>query len=235
MIRTIKGIFLSLQSAANAVRMKLAIRFSKTSLTVRLIALVKRWSLRLALTTLAAGLSLQLGSLAHASSIQQRAISEVAGQAALIFVGVVVDKQVKAQANGTHTLVTFSIDEIIKGDYKRDSLVLDFAGGEMGDQSQVISGLVYPESGESGIYFVESLDQLLVNPLLGWSQGHFKLKEGKVYSNELKPVVDLQPFAPKAQANQLSEGFANGIELGGEQDIAMDKELFIQSLRVLVK
>src|SRR5690606_25820734 len=36
-----------------------------------------------------------------------------------------------------------------------------------------------PEEGETGIYFIESLDGSFINPLLGWWQGHFLVHDNE--------------------------------------------------------
>jgi len=173
----------------------------------------------------------------HASSIQKRALSELAEQAVLVFEGKVTKVATKLSASGssTYTLVTFSVKDVIKGDYQDNEVVLDFAGGSVESMQQHIDGLVYPKLDEAGIYFVESLDKKLVNPLLGWSQGHFKLKNNRVYSNSFKPVTGVQPFARKALPNDLSEGFANGVTLGKERDSAIDKKDFIDTIKLLAR
>ena len=39
----------------------------------------------------------------------------------------------------------------------------------------VITDMRMPEIGESGIYFIETLGQQQVHPLIGWQQGHYRV------------------------------------------------------------
>ena len=53
----------------------------------------------------------------------------------------------------------------------------------------------HPESQRRGHYFVESVNRNLVNPLLGWSQGHYLIYEQngerRVSTVNDKPVTDV--------------------------------------------
>lgn len=86
--------------------------------------------------------------------------------------------------------------DVIKGDYSGDSLELKFMGGAFNGQMVEISGLVMPAEGEQGIYFVESLNTDMINPLLGWSQGHYLIvdDEGvrRMSTVDHLPVIDVQ-------------------------------------------
>ncbi len=72
---------------------------------------------------------------------------------------------------------------------------------------------------ESGVYFVESLHASQVNPLVGWSQGHFLIEpqaggEAGVLTAHHEPVlaVDAADAAPVTAAmNTFSKGVAKGV------------------------
>ncbi|MCG8414596.1 MAG: hypothetical protein MI746_10305, partial [Pseudomonadales bacterium] len=53
-----------------------------------------------------------------------------------------------------------------------------------------------PKVDEEGVYFVESTSRDLINPLLGWSQGHFLIVddegERRITTSNLRPVTDVQ-------------------------------------------
>ena len=131
-----------------------------------------------------------------ATTILGMNIDEVAQDAELIFEGKVVEHNVREKAAGMIvTYVTFRIEELIKGEYDETLLELKFTGGRLGRQIMEISGLRIPSPNEEGIYFVESVNRNLVNPLLGWSQGHYLIYEQngerKVSTVNDRPVADV--------------------------------------------
>ena len=131
-----------------------------------------------------------------ATTILGMNIDEVAQDAELIFEGKVVEHNVRENAAGMIvTYVTFRIEELIKGEYDETLLELKFTGGRLGGQIMEISGLRIPSPNEEGIYFVESVNRNLVNPLLGWSQGHYliyeKNGERRVSTINDRPVKDV--------------------------------------------
>ncbi|MEC8803769.1 MAG: hypothetical protein VXX24_03275, partial [Pseudomonadota bacterium] len=98
--------------------------------------------------------------------------------AEIIFEGKVVEHNVRENDMGMIvTYVTFRIEELIKGEYDEQLLELKFTGGRLDEQIMEVSGLRIPSPNEEGIYFVESVNRNLVNPLLGWSQGHYLIYE----------------------------------------------------------
>ena len=132
----------------------------------------------------------------EATTILGMNIDEVAQGAELIFEGKVVEHNVRENAAGMIvTYVTFRIEELIKGEYDEPLLELKFTGGRLGGQIMEISGLRIPSPNEEGIYFVESVNRNLVNPLLGWSQGHYLIYEEsgerRVSTVHDRPVTDV--------------------------------------------
>lgn len=136
---------------------------------------------------------------ANATSLFSMSIDEVAGKARLVFEGTVLNREARVDtASGIiYTYITFAVDEVIKGSFSGDQLELRFTGGEVNGEIVEVSGLTLPAAAEQGIYFVESLGRDLVNPLLGWSQGHYLIVEHdgeqQVTSNDRKPVTSVQP------------------------------------------
>ncbi len=131
-----------------------------------------------------------------ATTILGMNIDQVAQDAELIFEGKVVEHNVRENAAGMIvTYVTFRIEELIKGEYDEPLLELKFTGGRLGGQIMEIKGLRIPSPHEEGIYFVESVIRNLVNPLLGWSQGHYLIYEQngerKVSTVNDRPVTDV--------------------------------------------
>ena len=132
-----------------------------------------------------------------ATTILGMDIDEIANQAELIFEGEVLVRETR-QNNNTgiiNTYVTFQISDIVKGEFNGDSIELKFMGGTFQEQTVHVSGLTIPSEGEHGIYFVESLNLDLINPLLGWSQGHFIIierdLEARISTIDHKPVIQV--------------------------------------------
>ncbi len=131
-----------------------------------------------------------------ATTILGMDIDAMASDAELVFEGQVLEHSVQENAAGiVVTYVTFQINDVIKGSYSDLYLELKFAGGTYQGQIVEVSGLRIPKLDEQGIYFVESVSQDLVNPLLGWSQGHFLIVnddgERKISTINLRPVTDV--------------------------------------------
>ncbi len=133
------------------------------------------YRLRNIVTTLTCCLfSLGLAS-ASATTILGMDIDKVAADAEFVFEGEVINSETRQDTNSgiISTYVTFQINDVIKGDYSADSVELKFMGGVFNGQIVQVSGMRIPELAEQGIYFVESMSEDLINPLIGWSQGHF--------------------------------------------------------------
>ena len=137
-------------------------------------------------------------SIGHGTTIQKLDIDDVVMKAELVFEGEVLTHEVRVDSNSNliNTFVTFLVRDVIIGSNQIDILELKFAGGTLNGETVRINGLSIPQPGEQGIYFVESTSNKLINPLVGWSQGHFVIKESKgqrmVYTTTLKPVVGIQ-------------------------------------------
>jgi hypothetical protein len=161
---------------------------------------------------------------ALATTLMGMDIDDVADRAELIFEGEVIDSQAQLDSNSgiINTFVTFRVIDLIKGDFGGNNLELKFAGGELNGEIVEVSGSTLPMMGEAGIYFVESASRDMLNPLLGWSQGHFLIKsEGgqrRVHTVGDNPVTQIQsvsaiPLAIKAPKLliQNNEGIAAGV------------------------
>ena len=158
---------------------------------------------------------LPVGNL-HATSLFSMSIDEVAGKAELVFEGTVIDRESRIEtATGIiHTYITFSVTDVIKGSYSGEQLELRFTGGEVNGEIVEVSGLTLPDAAEQGIYFVESLDRDLVNPLLGWSQGHYLIVdqdgELQVTTNDRRPITSVQPRAQVPAALRRPQQIVDG-------------------------
>lgn len=148
-------------------------------------------------------------SYGSASSVREISLDEMLQQSQLVFEGTVT--AVRARENSKkriHTHVTFEINDIIKGEYNSNIITLSFLGGTVGNVTMAVSDMRLPQEGEHGIYFVESLDRLQVNPLYGWSQGHFIVERDaagseRIMTNGRLPITAIMD---KMQDAQLSSG-----------------------------
>jgi len=138
---------------------------------------------------------------AYATTILAMDIDKVVADAEFVFEGEVINSETR-QDNSSgiiSTYVTFRIDDIIKGDYSGDSVELKFMGGAFNGQIVQVSGMRIPEMAEQGIYFVESMSRDLINPLIGWSQGHFIIVEEdgirRMRTAGNQPVTDVEPVS----------------------------------------
>ncbi|MFN3920490.1 MAG: hypothetical protein ACK4JF_09435 [Methylohalobius sp.] len=109
-----------------------------------------------------------------ATSVREVSLPEMLERAELVFEGEVI--HVAVQETLDHrpfTRIRFRVLDVIKGSFEQSTLTLDFLGGERGASRLQVAEMDYPELGEHGIYFVETLKSRLINPLYGWSQGRF--------------------------------------------------------------
>ncbi|HID44444.1 MAG TPA: hypothetical protein EYP34_01645 [Chromatiaceae bacterium] len=160
-----------------------------------------------------------LPSLVFASSIKRADMAEIIDEAQLVFEGRVVGKRVEhvPGTRSVHTWVRFEILDLIKGPYEQRFLELSFLGGSAGDLRVEVSDMHIPEMGEQGVYFVEDTGRPLVNPLVGWAQGHFlvqydkKLQRQMITTLDGKPVFDLESGPMKTRKPEISRGIARGV------------------------
>lgn len=155
-------------------------------------------SARRIVTGLTCCLCLLVFTSVSATTILGMDIDKVAADAEFVFEGTVVNSETRQDSNSgiISTYVTFQIDDIVKGDYSGDSLELKFMGGVFNGQIVEVSGMRIPEMAEQGIYFVESVSRDLINPLIGWSQGHFIIVDDngtrRISTAGDQPVLEVQ-------------------------------------------
>jgi len=160
------------------------------------------------LVVLCAGLGVQT---VYASTILQVNTEQLVNQSELVFEGeVLATRSEQASSGYIYTYVDFLVTDVLIGEFQAGTVLpLRFTGGTVGDLKLDV-GSVIPTLGEHGIYFVESLDKPLTNPLLGWSQGHFKIQqEGSLLAGNNQTVVDIN--SSRQLKVTLSEGVANGV------------------------
>jgi hypothetical protein len=142
---------------------------------------------------------------AGATTLAGKSLSDLAKGSELIFEGQAVTSAVEALPNGqgARTCVGFKIAEIVAGTHPGSTIRLCFFGGMVGGQGFGVSGMRYPAVGEHGIYLVESTDQPLINPLIGWDQGRFLVAKDattgtlRMTTADHRRIVGLAPEAAK--------------------------------------
>ena len=176
--------------------------------TQRQILAPKRNRLARTARALCATVLLAVSTLAGASTLLRVSVDELTQRAEFVFEGEVFS--VQAQRSGARgmisTFVTFNVIDTIKGSASVESIELKFLGGNLEGERLEVNGSRIPELGERGVYFVESLTQDLINPLLGWSQGQYLIQteDGveQVTSVNARPIVSVA--APRSAAAAAS-------------------------------
>jgi len=156
-----------------------------------------------------------------AASIAQVDTLALARQSQLIFQGEVLSIRAEQSPNGRiYSFVDFQVEDVLAGNLQAGSvLTLRFAGGQVGALS-FSAGVEIPRAGERGIYFVESLDGGLINPLLGWSQGHFRIDaDSRVLAGNGEVVIGIDRVGD-ASLLRLSRGVARGVRTASRQALA---------------
>lgn len=161
--------------------------------------------------------SLVLSQVCSASSIKQLDVGDLLRSSELVFEGQVLSKVSRWNEAKTtiFTDLVFRVDDVVVGSYTKPQLTLSFMGGEVDGLVLKVEGLMIPSVNEKGIYFIESLSKSLVNPLVGWSQGHFLLEkdasgEMGVLTQDKKSVFGVDISMMKSQP--LSTGTAIGVK-----------------------
>ncbi len=151
----------------------------------------------------------------HAATIALIGTEELLQDSELVFDGEVVAVRPEINQYGRiYTFVEFQINEVLLGEFDpvttEGMLELRFTGGTaLGIGLDV--GVRIPELGERGIYFVEQVAPGLINPLLGWEQGHFIVNsEGVVVAGNDREVRGMELQA-QSSTTQISSGVAKGI------------------------
>lgn len=171
---------------------------------------------RTALQRLLGLLCLLAFSSASATTILGMDIDKVVADAEFVFEGEVIHSETRKDGGSgiISTYVTFRIDDVLKGDYSGDSIELKFMGGVFDGEIVEVSGMRFPQLTEQGIYFVESLSRDLINPLIGWSQGHFIIVDDngvrRINTADKQPVLEVQPVSSIPRSIRKPQALAEG-------------------------
>lgn len=148
----------------------------------------------------------------QAATILRIGTAELVNKSEIVFEGKVIKTRSEMnKQGGIYTFVKFEVRDVIVGNKNVDEqLELRFTGGIVDDIALDV-GVRIPKDGESGVYFVERVRVGLINPLLGWDQGHFTIRDdGKVIAGNFQPVVDIKNRNYRTSPT-ISQGVAEGI------------------------
>jgi hypothetical protein len=152
--------------------------------------------------------SLLINLSASATTLQKFSFEELVVLSELIIEGQVESVYPSDTEMFLHTRVLIKVNDVLKGDYTGEFIELQFLGGWEGGKALIVAGQDIPEEGEKGFYFIEDSSTQAVNPLLGWSQGHFRIRsdlKGNEYleSDIKQEVVELSDNKNAALAVKL--------------------------------
>jgi hypothetical protein len=115
--------------------------------------------------------------LASATTLQDFSFDDLVAQSAFIFVGKVQSSREELQGELIYTLVSFSVEQTLKGAAPQPTIELRFIGGSANGFNIKVAGQFVPAVGARGVFFVADLNAKQVNPLSGWQQGFFPLMQ----------------------------------------------------------
>lgn len=149
---------------------------------------------------------------AHGSTIAQIGTDELINRSELIFEGTVVAVETELNQYGrVYTYVDFVIEDVLAGSTDSSTtLTLRFTGGNA-EGVEMDLGVRIPQLNERGIYFVEKVAHGLINPLLGWEQGHFVVNDSGVVIAANSLVVETVELRSRSDNTNISDGVALGI------------------------
>ena len=156
-----------------------------------------------------------------ATSVRQLTFAELCDHSDLVIEGRVVAAEAREDGlgGGIGTYIRIEVLDRLKGPDVGAELELRFAGGTVAGHSLTISDLRIPEVGEVGIYFVESLRERHINPLVGWSQGHFlelvdeQTGLPRVFTPDKRAVLGVGSSASSLPQRQILSGDGTALEV----------------------
>ncbi|HEX4504333.1 MAG TPA: hypothetical protein VH722_01280 [Alphaproteobacteria bacterium] len=177
--------------------------------------------------------------------LQRQSLSDLAKKAEFIFEGQPASRSVEAlpDGQGARTCFTFKVIQAIAGSHPGSTVRLCFFGGMIGNTGFAVSDLNMPTVGEHGIYLVESTGQAMLNPLIGWDQGHFLVAKDsagafRITTADHRRVTGLTPDAakPTPAAPEIASpagATAAGVTADSQADLsgALSRDVFVKELR----
>jgi hypothetical protein len=178
-----------------------------------------------------------LGPAAGATSVRSLSVGELARRAELVFEGRALAREVREEHGALRTCVQFEVLEVLKGPPVASPLELCFSGGASRSRLRLVEGLRVPGPGERGVYFVARLGAERVNPLLGWDQGRFPVREGaepEVVTADGRPVAGLELPPPGPPPRVPGGRVARGARLAAPGHRGMRPAAFKARLREIL-
>lgn len=180
---------------------------------------------------------------AHAAAVRQIGTQELIRESRLVFHGRVIERESMPGpvGDGIVTRVVFEVLDVVRGIHASPTIDLLFLGGELNGMAMRIPDLVIPAEGEEGIYFVEQPGRFQVQPLYGWSQGHFVVQSSgrqaalSVFTNKLEGVSGLYSAESTREITD-GHGRATGVRVNSRArggNGAMSVEAFKTRIREL--
>jgi len=156
---------------------------------------------------------------AAATTITKKTTGQLMDEADLIIHGQVISLESQFVDSGAvFTYIEVFVLDSLKGPaITGETVTLQFVGGKVEDFTFDI-GVDYPQPGETGIYFLRDPAVTQLNPIVGWSQGHFIVdKTEVVMTTGLQPVIG---FNRVEASNDIgfSDGVAVGVDIASEFD-----------------
>ena len=170
-----------------------------------------------------------------AAVVLQMGVAELSEKAESVLHGRVVASRSEWTADGKSivTHVTVEVLDNMKGSAPQQ-VTLTFTGGTVDGVSLTLSGLRMPSLGDEGIYFIEGMNRGLDCPILGWNQGHFRIRneggERRVFTADGRAVTGLDPSVPQT-TRQFSEEIARGVRTAEDAPRALGVGDFKNQMR----
>ena len=120
---------------------------------------------------------LLLTTTAKATVLEDFSFEQLVAQSSFIFVGTVQSSREQQQDELVYTLVSFTVEQTVKGASPAPTIELRFVGGAAKGVNLKVAGQFVPAVGARGVFFVANLDSKQINPLSGWQQGYFPLMQ----------------------------------------------------------
>jgi hypothetical protein len=131
----------------------------------------------------------------YATTVLRMDVGRQVDQAELIFRGETIRSETIVSADGRmpYTLVTFHVQEVLKGDTSSAEITLRMLGGETDEGVVVVHGMPTFEPGEQVVLFVERNGEVFC-PILGWGQGKLRVVRDPASDAELLVTENGEPL-----------------------------------------